>query len=74
MDDVRCDFLGPPHDTIPAAVIANKMKVLFAMYVSKIGLNSTCEVGILRDDISCYSRVIHHHFCYTACIMSTQRA
>ena len=24
MDDVRGDFLGTPHDTIPAAVIANK--------------------------------------------------
>ena len=23
MDDVRGDFLGPPHDTTPAAVIAN---------------------------------------------------
>ena len=26
MDDVRGDFLGPPHDTIPSAVIANKNK------------------------------------------------
>ena len=24
MDDVRGDFLGPPHSTTPAAVIANK--------------------------------------------------
>ena len=24
MDDVREDFLGPPHGTTPAAVIANK--------------------------------------------------
>ena len=24
MDDVRVDFLGPPHGTTPAAVIANK--------------------------------------------------
>ena len=24
MDDVQGDFLGPPHDTIPAAIIANK--------------------------------------------------
>ena len=24
MDDVRGDFLGPPHGTTPAAVIANK--------------------------------------------------
>ena len=24
MDDVRGDFLGPPHDTTPVAVIANK--------------------------------------------------
>ena len=24
MDDVRGDFLRPPHDTIPAAVIANQ--------------------------------------------------
>ena len=26
MDDVRGDFLGPPHGTTPAAVIANKNK------------------------------------------------
>ena len=25
MDDVRGDFLGPPHDTTPATVIANKI-------------------------------------------------
>ena len=25
MDDVRGDFLGPPHGTPPAAVIANKI-------------------------------------------------
>ena len=27
MDDVRGDFLGPPHGTTPAAVIANKIIV-----------------------------------------------
>ena len=26
MNDVRRDFLGPPHGTTPAAVIANKNK------------------------------------------------
>ena len=26
MDDVRGDFLGPPHGTTPAAVKANKNK------------------------------------------------
>ena len=26
MDDVRGDFLGPPHGTTPAAVIANKIQ------------------------------------------------
>ena len=26
MDDVRGDFLGPPHDTTPAAVTTNKNK------------------------------------------------
>ena len=26
MDDVRGDFLGPPHGTTPAAIIANKNK------------------------------------------------
>ena len=25
MDDVHGDFLGPPHGTTPAAVIANKI-------------------------------------------------
>ena len=25
MDDVRGDFLGPPHGTTPAAVIVNKI-------------------------------------------------
>ena len=28
MDDVRGDFLGPPHGTKPAAVIAKKYKGL----------------------------------------------
>ena len=28
MDDVRGDFLGPPHGTTPAAVIANKNLLL----------------------------------------------
>ena len=28
MDDVRGDFLGPPHGTTPAAVIANKIYLL----------------------------------------------
>ena len=27
MDDVRGDFLRPPHGTSPAAVIANKIKL-----------------------------------------------
>ena len=27
MDDVRGDFLGPPHGTTPAAVIADKTKL-----------------------------------------------
>ena len=27
MDDFRGDFLGPPHGTTPAAVIANKNTV-----------------------------------------------
>ena len=26
MDDVRGDFLGPPHGTTPAAVITNKIE------------------------------------------------
>ena len=26
MDDVRRDFLGPPHGTTPAAAIANKIQ------------------------------------------------
>ena len=26
MDDVRVDFLGPPHGTTPAAVITNENK------------------------------------------------
>ena len=28
VDDVRGDFLGPPHVTTPAAVIANKNKLI----------------------------------------------
>ena len=27
MANVRGDYLGPPHDTTPAAVIANKNKI-----------------------------------------------
>ena len=35
MDDVRGDFLGPPHGTTPAAVIANKnnYKILFNRFI-----------------------------------------
>ena len=28
MDDVRGDFLGPPHGTTPAAVLENKNRTL----------------------------------------------
>ena len=28
MDDVRGDFLGPPHGTTPAAIIASKNKTV----------------------------------------------
>ena len=28
MDDVRGDFLRPPHGTTPAAVIANKSQII----------------------------------------------
>ena len=37
MDDVRGDFLGPPHGTTPAAVIANKIKQIF--FESSVHIN-----------------------------------
>ena len=33
MDDVRGDFLGPPHATTPAAVIANKVISLISQNI-----------------------------------------
>ena len=35
MDDVRGDFLGPPHGTPPAAVIENKNEYPQYMFWSK---------------------------------------
>ena len=37
MNDVRGDFLGPPHGTTPAAVIANKK--LNSSFKSKENIN-----------------------------------
>ena len=31
MDDVRGDFLGMPHGTTPAAVLANKIRIEFLL-------------------------------------------
>ena len=36
MDDVWGDFLGPPHGTTPAAVIANKNKQIQRIYVPRL--------------------------------------
>ena len=37
MDDVRGDFLGPPHGTTPAAVIANKNKLVnVILYLNRL--------------------------------------
>ena len=35
IDDVRGDFLGPPHDTTPAAVIANKIQKFYPLEAVK---------------------------------------
>ena len=35
MYDVRGYFLGPPHDTTPAAIIANKIKGLYPLEAVK---------------------------------------
>ena len=47
MDDVRGDFLGPPHGTTPAAVIANKMYKFYP----KIVLVKNFSVSTIRRDI-----------------------
>ena len=44
MDDVRGDFLEPPHGTTPAAVIENKNKTLRAV-------NILMRKGILECDL-----------------------
>ena len=48
MDDVRGDFLGPPHGTKPATVIANKIINVRSFGSSK---NIKREIGwtILRN-------------------------
>ena len=35
LDDIRGDFLWPPHDTIPAAVITNQNRSLDPLRVKK---------------------------------------
>ena len=45
MDDERGNFLGPPHDTTPAAVIANKNKTdplrAANIYINEKGVGHT---------------------------------
>ena len=47
MDDVRGDFLGPPHGTTPAAVIANKsingasVSVVLALFKCSSGVSNS---------------------------------
>ena len=43
MDDVREDFLGPPHGTTPAAVIANKIKQNPLRAVRAVSKNLLCR-------------------------------
>ena len=39
MDDVRGDFLGPPHGTTPAAVIANKEANLYVLLLKNLSFD-----------------------------------
>ena len=45
MDDVREDFLGPPHDTTPAAVIPYQNKKILDTLRDKNEDGSDCRVS-----------------------------
>ena len=52
MDDVRKDFLGPPHGTIPAAVIANKNNCQTLWKQKNINnpkIKHTCKMSLFRS-------------------------
>ena len=44
MVDVRGDFLGPPHGTTPAAVIANKSYHLRLYAIKSLSSTNTVDV------------------------------
>ena len=63
MDDVRGDFLGPPHGTPPAAVIAKKgistWLLLRIRYVFNFDNNVHFSLEDLKDlYLSCVSVVV----------------
>ena len=47
MDDVRGDFLGPPHGTTPAAVIANKIIVRSISFINPISFSRLHSAVVL---------------------------
>ena len=52
MDDVRGDFLGPPHGTTPAAVIANKNNCQTLWKQENINnhkIKHTCKISLFRS-------------------------
>ena len=66
MDDVRGDFLGPPHGTTPAAVIANKnnCKIFLKIYViySHGGRLGHVAMTIYANFHSLFLRMLHIKF------------
>ena len=69
MDDVRGDFLGPPHGTTSASVIANTNKIEMALTRTKLNCNSLnadlCRVKIAPSAMcSCgeSNETLEHYF------------
>ena len=60
MGDVQGDFLGPPHDTTPAAVIANKNYIEPCNTTNTIRalwpVNTLVSLGFTKYDMSSESR------------------
>ena len=57
MDDVRGDFLGSPHGTPPAAVIADKIIVRFLFFFSVYKNHYTIQKD--RIKLKCDVTVYH---------------
>ena len=79
MDDVRGDFLGPPHGTTPAAVIANKNNCQILEYDQTFDPNilvGHCDLISRFSNFALYLciQLVYEHTCtsFTLCLRITR--